>query len=196
MKVSCIVCHHKGNLVINAINSILRSRGVEIDLIVATSIQTRTFARAKTLYITGGPSRKRNLAFRFAESDLIAFFDDDVEVTPDCILEMVQIIKRDGVGCWFIDKVHVNYFDKRSLNTVLQEAGFEAVFWGASCPIELFQLAGFRYIGNDKKGQQVHLARLRLEKVLNRLSFRAYKILFNRFGWGREIICIAKLKKA
>ncbi len=105
-----------------------------------------------------------------------------------------RIVGRDGVGCWFIDKTHINYFDKRGLGVVLREAGFEPLWWGASHPMELWQLAGFKYIGDDQKGQKVHLTRLRLEKLFGRVAFGLYKILFDRLGWGREIICVAKLR--
>ena len=105
-----------------------------------------------------------------------------------------RIVKRDGVGNWFIDKTHINYFDKQGLGVVLREAGFEPLGWYATHPLELWQLAGFKYIGDDQKGQRVHLARLNLEKRLGRVAFGLYKILFDRLGWGREIICVAKLR--
>mgnify|MGYP001572792319 CR=1 FL=1 len=104
-----------------------------------------------------------------------------------------RIIRRDGVGHWFIDKTHINYFDQRGLDGVLREAGFEAVWWGATAPLEVFQLwLGHKYIGDDRIGQRVHLTRLKFEKATNRLAFRLYGLLFNRLGWGREIICVAK----
>jgi len=102
-------------------------------------------------------------------------------------------IARGGVGSWFIDKTHINYFDRRGLECVLREAGFEPLSWYATYPLELWQLAGVRYIGDEVKGQWVHLSRLKFEKVFGNLSFKLYKLLFDRLGWGREIICIAKI---
>ncbi len=104
-----------------------------------------------------------------------------------------RIINRDNTGYWFIDKTHINYFDRRGLDGVLREAGFEAVYWGATAPLELAQLwLGQKYVGDDQVGQRVHLARLRLEKAFNRICFRTYETLFNRLEIGREIICVAK----
>ncbi len=105
-----------------------------------------------------------------------------------------RIIRRDGAGHWFIDKTHINYFDRRGLDGVLREAGLEPLGWYATHPLELWQIAGFHYIGDDKKGQQVHLTRLKFERVMGNLAFKLYKVLFDRLNWGREIICVAKLK--
>ncbi|MES3018042.1 MAG: hypothetical protein V4721_09695, partial [Bacteroidota bacterium] len=107
-----------------------------------------------------------------------------------------RIVNRDSVGNWFIDKTHINYFDKQGLGVVLREAGFEPLWWGAIFPMEVFQLwLGQKYIGDDLVGQRVHLARLKFEKTLGRVAFNLYGQLFNRLSWGREIICIAKLKE-
>jgi glycosyltransferase involved in cell wall biosynthesis len=35
-----------------------------------------------------GLTRQRNIALRLAETDLIAFFDDDIELMPECLAEM------------------------------------------------------------------------------------------------------------
>ena len=81
------------------------------------------------------------------------------------------------------------------LDGVLREAGFEPIAWYGTHPLELWQLAGVKYIGNDLIGQRIHLSRLRFEKAMGRTAWKLYGILFNKLNWGREIICIAKLKE-
>ena len=108
-KVTVIICHHQGNLVLPAIASVLKSRGVEVELIVATSVQNAAFNRVRTLYLPGMPARKRNVAYRFATSDYITFFDDDVEVEPRAIEEMLKVIKQDRVGMVFGKTLNMEY---------------------------------------------------------------------------------------
>ena len=140
--------------------------------------------------------------------DPVGFLKEVLEARPQttAILVIVpnefnplqtRIIKRDGAGHWFIDKTHCNYFTRQGLTNCLRAAGLEPVYWGATFPMELFQLwGGQKYIGDAKVGQRVHLMRLQFEKVFGGLAWKMYKILFDRSGWGREIICVAKLKDA
>ena len=50
-KVSCVVCHLKGRLVTKAVESILKSKGVEVEVIVMSSDKTFSHTRAKTIYM-------------------------------------------------------------------------------------------------------------------------------------------------
>src|SRR6185503_15168066 len=38
-----------------------------------------------------GITRQRNLALRWVSADLVAFFDDDVELLPGCLREMERV---------------------------------------------------------------------------------------------------------
>ena len=100
-RISCVICHHQGNLVLKAISSILLSRDVEIELIVVTSQTGKAFYSTKTVHVPGGPARKRNIGYRYCTSPYIAFFDDDVEVEPTAIAEMLKVLKKDNVGMVF-----------------------------------------------------------------------------------------------
>ena len=111
-RVDIVVCHHVGNLVLKAIHSILGSIGVQIRLFVVTSDVKAKFYMASTLYAQGGPAYKRNFALRFTEADLIAFFDDDVEIDPYCIAEMAKVLQQDGVGMVFGKTLNMEFRDQ------------------------------------------------------------------------------------
>ena len=106
ISVSTILCHHKGTLIDGAIASLLKSKGVELQIIVATSDETyfkkhRDDTNILVVVVQGGPAHKRNVAFRFAEHPLIAFFDDDVEVRPWAVYEMATALRVEGLGMVF-----------------------------------------------------------------------------------------------
>lgn len=105
-KVSCILCHHKGRLIDKAVESILASKEVEVEVIIASSdesylAQLEPKKRVVAFYCEGGPAWKRNVAFRFAQYENIAFFDDDIETTLYAIEAMVKELKKPGVGMVF-----------------------------------------------------------------------------------------------
>ena len=77
------------------------SKGVEVNIIVATSDSKSTFHGAKTIYVEGGPTNKRNQAYYVSKSDYIAFFDDDIEATPTAVYEMLKVLVQDQVGMVF-----------------------------------------------------------------------------------------------
>lgn len=109
-KVSVIICHHRHNLVLKAIRSIQAQKNVEVEIIVATSVEKAAFQGTRTIYVQGGPAHKRNIAFRFASHDLIAFFDDDIEATPNAIYEMAQYLTiNEDVGMVFGKLLNMEY---------------------------------------------------------------------------------------
>lgn len=99
--------------------------------------------------------------------------------------------KRVG-GNWFISPVHCNYFTPSSLAGVLESLGLKIVHQSATFPMELFILMGFDYRGNDVLGQKVHKFRMAFEKIFGTTAFKIYKLLFDKYGWGREIIMVAE----
>jgi hypothetical protein len=58
--------------------------------------------------------------------------------------------------------------------------------------MELAIVLGYDYRGNDKRGRKWHNIRLGFEKKLGTRAFDIYGKLFNRWGWGREIIMVAE----
>jgi SAM-dependent methyltransferase len=92
----------------------------------------------------------------------------------------------------YISKVHLNYFKPETLERFMNRLGFEVVFKGATCPLELAAMAGYNYFGNDERGRRVHRSRLVIERTFGPIMFDLYRALFNRFGIGRELIYIGK----
>lgn len=117
MKISAILCHHKNDLVLKAIRSLQNQKDVEVEIIVATSVENIHFEGAKTIYVQGGPAYKRNIAFRFASHDLIAFFDDDIEAIPTACYEMVKALEQNGIGMVFGKLLNMEFTSR------LDEAG-------------------------------------------------------------------------
>ena len=96
--VSVVLCHHRGDFVDRAVETLIGSRGATPEIIVVTSELGRTFENAKTVYHDGGPSEKRNIGFKYCSNQFIAFFDDDVEVDRDCLYELCRSIDKPDVG--------------------------------------------------------------------------------------------------
>lgn len=126
IKVSVIICHHRHDLILKAIRSIQAQKNVEVEIIVATSVEKAAFHGTRTIYVQGGPAHKRNIAFRFASHDLIAFFDDDIEATPNAIYEMAQYLTiNEDVGMAFgklLNMEFKNHFDEAG--SYLTSSGF------------------------------------------------------------------------
>lgn len=97
-KASVVLCHHTGDFVDRAVETLLQSRGVEIEIIVVTSERDREFKNTRTVYFNGGASEKRNVGFKYCSASYICFFDDDVEVDRDCVLELCRVLERHDVG--------------------------------------------------------------------------------------------------
>lgn len=113
IKVSLVICHHKGRLIDKAIDSLMKSKGVELQIIVITSDETYQDFRVRVVLQNGGPAHKRNIGFRFAEHNLIAFFDDDVEVRPWAVYEMAKVLERDShVGMVFGKLLNMEFPDR------------------------------------------------------------------------------------
>jgi len=125
VKVSVILCHHRGRLIDKAVDSLMRSKEAELQIIVVTSDETYQDDRVKVVLQQGGPAHKRNIGFRFAEHPLIAFFDDDVEVKPWTVYEMAKALTDENVGLVFgklLNMEFPNRFDEAG--SYLTSSGF------------------------------------------------------------------------
>jgi GT2 family glycosyltransferase len=93
--VSIVVCTRgRGPLVISAIESILASVGVRLELVVVDQSASTDTANAVAVFrddprlryirsFTVGVSRARNIGIRAARNDIVLITDDDVTVPPD-----------------------------------------------------------------------------------------------------------------
>lgn len=93
-------------------------------------------------------------------------------------------------GNWFVSPVHLNYFTPSTLGLQMALAGIRNLQFTATFPMELAAVMGYRYIGNDERGRKLHEARLLIEEVLGTRVFGLYHYLFEKYGWGREIIAV------
>jgi len=92
----------------------------------------------------------------------------------------------------FVSSVHLNYFTPPTLMQLLESAGLNVIFRGATFPMELFPLFGFNYFDNDAMGGKCHLLKLHWEKLLGPNIFWVYKWMFERWSIGRELIFIGR----
>src|SRR3990167_2395775 len=95
---SVILCHHVGNFIPEAIKSIQASLEVDYEIIVVTSVENIYFDGARTVFCKGGPSHKRNIGATYAKHDYLFFLDDDIEVTPYFLFEMIRGLDMPNVG--------------------------------------------------------------------------------------------------
>lgn len=92
--ISVIICHHKGELIHKAVSSFMNSLEVEFEIIIASSVPNFSIPMTQTIYVEGGPAHKRNVASRYAKGDYLAFYDDDVEVTPYSLFYQITFLQQ------------------------------------------------------------------------------------------------------
>lgn len=93
-EVSVVVCHHTGELLYDFLTS-LKHCTIPIEVIVMTSddeLASEGIKGCLVMHSTDMPATKRNRAARMAKGKYLAIFDDDVEITPGCIEEMLSLI--------------------------------------------------------------------------------------------------------
>ena len=92
--ISIIICHHKGTLLYQTLESVYASQDAVYEVIVVSSLYLDNpilkYARAKWkeakfIQCEGGPDVKRNLGAKYAKGYYLAFFDDDVELTRSAL---------------------------------------------------------------------------------------------------------------
>ena len=115
-KVSVIVCHHTGKLVLDAIETIRASKLVNVELILLTDDKDIIVHGVdRLIWSTQLPAAKRNIGVKFASSKYLAFFDDDVQVNSNTISEMLKVLTQEGVGMVFgksLNMEHRRRFDE------------------------------------------------------------------------------------
>ncbi len=100
-----------------------------------------------------------------------------IEVPNDFNALQLQVHKLGKPQWWIAIPDHINYFDFRSLERVLESLGFEIVLRTTDFPMELFLLMGEDYIGNDEVGSKCHQKRMQFELSLpEELRRNIYKL--------------------
>jgi hypothetical protein len=97
---------------------------------------------------------------------------------------------------WVAPPHHINYFDTKSIENLVDRAGMKILNKEATFPIDLFLIMGDNYIGNDELGRLCHTKRktleINLEKAgLGELRHQLYRS-FAEVGIGREIQIIGR----
>ncbi len=99
---------------------------------------------------------------------------------------------------WAAPPHHINYFDKKSITSLIKRSGFELLHTTATFPMEFFLLMGDDYVGNDELGRLCHKKRKNLEAALSTDRFKAFKdqwyALMASYGIGREFVIYARKK--
>jgi 2-polyprenyl-3-methyl-5-hydroxy-6-metoxy-1,4-benzoquinol methylase len=115
---------------------------------------------------------------------------------PNDFSEMQQAAQRE-LGrdpWWIVVPDHINYFDFRSLHTLLERLGLEVLHSQGDFPMELFLLMGDDYVGAPEVGGNCHQKRRRFEMSLpGELRRRVYRSLGD-VGVGRNCLVFARLQ--
>ena len=86
-KVSVVICHHKGDLFYQCLDSIKNIEGRKI--FVTTDSTFPTIISSVILHPTlNNPALKRNIGTKYFNTKYFVFLDDDVEIKYDCIQRM------------------------------------------------------------------------------------------------------------
>ena len=122
IEISCILCHHKGDFIYKAVESIKSSYGITYEIIIVTSDDELALKGIPGCFVVnnyGGPAEKRNVGSRVSKGDYIAFMDDDVEINSDCLLKMLAALKTDSV-----DMVYGKLYNMERRNRFDEAGGY------------------------------------------------------------------------
>jgi SAM-dependent methyltransferase len=103
------------------------------------------------------------------------------------------IVSEKKLDRWWVNPpMIINYFNHKSLNRLLHREGLEVCVSYSDFPMEIFLLMGDDYVSGQASGEDCHRKRVLLEKLVpNELRRKVYK-MFAKFGFGRNVTCIAK----
>ena len=97
ISVTIVICHHTGDLIYRCLDSLWKSHvdGLKVTIVVVTSTD-QVFDGATTLKELGGPAHKRNVGVHWYgdEAKYLIFLDDDVELDPNCIWNLVDEMEQ------------------------------------------------------------------------------------------------------
>ena len=99
--ISVIVCCHTQEFIYDFVESVKRSVGVSYEIIVVSSDDELSAQGIVGCTVFNGPAMpaaKRNRGARIAKGKYLAFFDDDVEVAPDCLATLQNTLEMTKAG--------------------------------------------------------------------------------------------------
>ena len=110
--ISVIICHHKGDLIKQAIETLSKSKNVDFEIIVVTSVWQLHFEGTRTFFLDELPAAKRNYASQYAQGQYLAFFDDDIEADKDALYEQFKLFQDSLVGMTFGKLKNMEFRDR------------------------------------------------------------------------------------
>jgi SAM-dependent methyltransferase len=110
-------------------------------------------------------------------------------------LQLAYITKNGLQPYWIALPDHLNYFNKRGLETLLERTGFSLLHGEVSFPMEMFLLMGDNYLEDRTVGKQSFGKVVAMENILRTydpgLLSRLYTALY-QCGIGRSVILYAQ----
>lgn len=128
-------------------------------------------------------------AYKLLKDDGVLIIEEPNDYNP------LQMKLKIELGEYWKTLDHVNYFNFKSMSEILEAAGFEVKHKSATYPMELFELSGRHYVGDEKAGSLLHRE---VTKMLIGMGNKARKKLLDGFaeqGIGRDLIVWAKKKE-
>ncbi|QWC98982.1 class I SAM-dependent methyltransferase [Polynucleobacter paneuropaeus] len=107
------------------------------------------------------------------------------------------LTKFEGYPSWWVSTHHhLNYFNHKSLSSLIQKHRFKIEKITSTFPIDLFLMMGDNYIGNDELGKICHQKRMNFELLLHKAGLDSLRDeLYQKFsecGLGREVLIYAR----
>ena len=107
------------------------------------------------------------------------------------------LVKACGYSSWWLAPPHhINYFNRESIEGLIQRTGLDVESTEATFPIDLFLMMGDNYVGNDDLGRECHAKRKTFELTMQKAGLTELKqSLYRSFanlGIGREIQVVAR----
>lgn len=118
-------------------------------------------------------------------------------VSPNDYNPLQKILKEKcGFDSWWVaPPQHINYFDFKSVERLLQKIGFKVVESLGTFPVEFFLLSGENYVGNNAMGRICHARRKKFEETMyvsGEETLNAFYRFLAEQGIGRQFVVIAK----
>lgn len=107
----------------------------------------------------------------------------------------LQIALKDDLGEYWITEDHVNYFTFKKIINKLSQVGFDFIKKSCTYPMELFELAGDHYIGDEEAGARVHRKRY---EMLSKMGYVVRQKMLDGFAdidLGRDLVVYVRRPK-
>jgi len=118
---------------------------------------------------------------------------------PNDFNPLQEIVHKGRKENYWIAKEHINYFNIKTLTSLLERCKFKIKYMTVSFPMELGILLGFDYLDDEHAGKTFHNLRFNMEKELystkegREFKEKLYES-FKNIGIGRTILCYAEVE--